>query len=141
MRVRPLPLLLLTVLALGCGDRNVGSVSGRVTLDAKPLANAHVRFQPVGGGTAHAGMGSYGTTDANGDYTLSFMDGKGSGAVVGKHRVRITVGSPGSDASRDDRPRKAVPNPVPDKYNTNSTLEVEVHAGANAGVNFDLTTR
>jgi hypothetical protein len=139
MRLRPRLVLLLTVLAVGCGDRNVGTVSGRVTLDGNPLPNAHVRFQPVGTG-AYAGTGSYGKTDANGEYTLSFMDGKGTGAVVGKHQVRITAVAPGTDASQDDHPRKGG-NLVPEQYNFKSTLEYDVRPGANEGVNFDLKSK
>jgi hypothetical protein len=139
MRMWPLPILLVTGLALGCGNRNAGTVSGRVTLDRKPLENARVTFQPFGG-TAYTGVGSYGTTNANGEYTLSFIDGKGAGAAVGKHQVRITVVSPDND-TKDDRPRRGFVQPVPEKYNFKSTLEADVHPGANENVNFDLTTK
>ena len=46
---------------------------GKVTLDGKPVTNGLVTFTRRCGG-----RGSTGTTDANGQYELAFIDGKGA---------------------------------------------------------------
>jgi len=81
---------LAAVLAAGCGGgSNYARVSGVVTVDGKPYKNAVVAFQPVGGqGNTAPGRGSSAVTDENGRYTLTTDDGQ-TGAVVGKHKVRI----------------------------------------------------
>lgn len=86
-----LPLGLTVVLAFGCGSGKFVPVSGKVTLNGKPLANATVAFQPVGGANPlETGPGSAGRTNENGEYTLT--TGKGAkGAVVGKHQVLISA--------------------------------------------------
>jgi hypothetical protein len=129
MRLRLL-LVCLTGLAVGCGDgRQVGTVSGRVTLDGQPLADARVNFQPVGD-ARNTGIGSFGKTDANGDYSLTLIDEKGQGAIVGTHRVMIKAVPAGKGDPTDDKAR-AGGDRVPPAYNTNSTLTFEVKPGHN----------
>jgi hypothetical protein len=140
MRKQPLPVLLVSLFAVGCGSSSVGEVSGRVTLDTKPLANARITFQPIGGSTTYPGMGSYGNTNANGEYTLSLVDGKGRGAVIGKHRVQIAI-VPSEEDAKDDHPRRGFVDPIPDRYKLNSILRYDVRPGVNENVNFDLTTK
>ncbi len=124
-------LFLVAFLALGCGNSKVASVSGKITLDGKPLANARITFQPMGGNTAYPGGGSFGKTDANGEYTLSFIDGKGAGVIVGNHRVAISCLPEDQKANpADDRPRRTL-DKVPPKYNFDSKLECEVRPGRN----------
>src|SRR5881409_1494611 len=73
----------------GCGEAKYVKVSGVVTLDGQPYKNAVVSFQPISSeGNPNPGRGSTGLTDENGRYTLVTDDGH-TGAVVGKHRVRI----------------------------------------------------
>src|SRR2546423_891968 len=108
----------LSLLA-GCGSTaKVAPVSGAVTLDGKPLANAHLVFQPEAtGGKTNIGVGSYGDTDAGGKYTLRLQDTDQPGAVVGKHRVEIDI-----KVQADDRDPKLRPptKRLPAKYNRNS---------------------
>jgi hypothetical protein len=121
--------LILTCLTLGCNrGPEVGTVSGKVTLNGKGLPNARVNFQPVERGTARPGVGSYGTTDANGDYTLTLLDG-GKGAIVGKHRVEINVVAEERDDA-DDR-RRPPPQTIPPRYNLHSDLTFDVRPGDN----------
>ena len=97
LRFTPLlPLCAICILSLGCGgkDYQVAPVSGQITLDGKPLANADVGFFP----TADAKQPfSFGRTDDHGNYTLRLQatDSETAttteGAVVGEHRVAITV--------------------------------------------------
>jgi hypothetical protein len=74
----------------GCNQNSVAPVSGRVTLDGQPLAGVFVIFEPIQSG-ANPGMGSIGKTDAEGRYAMRQMQPDRPGALVGKHRVRITT--------------------------------------------------
>jgi hypothetical protein len=108
---------------LGCGGGGpqVAPVTGRVTLDGRPLEHADVTFQPDG-----ARRPSVGRTDADGRYELAYKRGQ-PGAIVGEHTVRIYV-SP-----------ELVANPprIPARYDTKSELRVEVQDDENV-FNFDL---
>lgn len=115
----------------GCSDSassNLAPVSGRVTLDGKPLAAALVVFEGSDGRSAN------GITDADGQYTAHFTSTV-VGAPVGKCRVRI-----GTDRAGTAEPaaRKLVER-VPDRYNIASQEFVEVKRGKNR-FDFDLTT-
>ena len=129
---------LLALLAAGCGGDKVAPVSGRVTLDGKPLADAHVGFQPMAeGGKMDAGGGSYAITDADGKYTLRLVESDRAGAVVGKHRVEINIRGQDDDT---DRRGKGIPRPVvPPRYNRDSELTRDVPSGG-AVFDFDLTS-
>ena len=100
--------ILIALLLPGCGgtDYELAPVSGRVTLDGKPLAEAKVSFQPVAGQSdqPNPGPGSYGTTDADGRYTLRTIEPDADGAVVGPHKVRLTGKMPPQDPADDTAP-------------------------------------
>jgi len=125
---------------VGCGSAaKVASVSGTVTLDGKPLPNAHVAFQPVAEGASHnVGQGSVGVTDAAGHYTLNLTDTGESGAAVGKHRVEINL-----KMESDDRDPKLRPPPkkLPERYNRSTELEFDVPASGTDQANFDLKSK
>ena len=135
--------------ASGCGKGpKVVAVSGRVTMNGNPVANAWVLFAPVSENiNTPAGPSSGGRTDADGRYTLALIDAPDTkGAVVGKHTVRIglvdsdAVGP--NDETRDaDDPKalkgKAKKPQLPAKYNDNTTLSFDVSAPTDAA-NFDL---
>jgi hypothetical protein len=134
--------LLVGLSGCGSGPKFV-PVSGTVTLDGKPLANALVAFKPAAlpGKIEAAGPGSMGVTDENGRYVLKviYTDGRTEGAVVGEHRVRISTTdhvSAGGD-STDVAPRQQKER-VPAKYNTNSQLTFTVPPGGTDAANFDL---
>jgi hypothetical protein len=129
-------LLLAVFLALGCGGSRTASVTGKITLDGKPLKNGRVNFQPTGD-TVNTGVGSFGRTDANGVYTLTLIDESTAGAIIGKHRVTISAFDKEPDPN-DDRQR-GPQDRVPRKYNIASELTFDVKPGANTA-NFDLTT-
>lgn len=119
--------LLLCCLAMaicaGCDDGlpPLGRVSGQVTLDSSPLPGADVFFVP------ESGIQSYGRTDEQGRYKLSFVGKKGreAGALLGKHRVMINTLSPQQDIGAPP------PKVIPPRYNTNTTLTAEVKQGTN----------
>jgi hypothetical protein len=115
----------LTPLWSGCNgnDANLGRVSGTVTLDGQPLANALLIFSPT-----HAGAPSAGKTDSSGHYSLIYTADK-TGAEIGEHHVWISTRQ---DADEDsDPPRTAVPEQVPAKYRTGKELKVEIQRGHN----------
>ena len=120
--------LFLLGLVAGCTSGNMGSVSGTVTLDGKPLPNATVEFQPVDGTRP-----SYGVTDENGYYTLSYTHSQ-SGAEVGKHKVKISTGGEDEDEQGN---AIIIPEKVPAKYNYSSELIREVKPGSNT-IDFQL---
>jgi len=129
------------MMVVGCGGSGgkVAPVTGTVTLDGKPLANALVAFQPMATpGKPNAGMGSTGITDANGKYTLKTVDTDRSGAVVAKHSVMITMKPESSDLDVPRPPQKAL---LPAKYNHQSELQFDVQPGGTDAANFDLKSR
>lgn len=127
--------LLLT--AAGCGSGfQVAPVSGRVTLDDKPLVGANIQFQPLTT-TENKGVpgpGSYAKTDNDGRFTLRLIDPDEPGAVVGQHRVNITT------AQFDDQKSDAgaiTGEKVPEHYR-NGVLRFEVPPEGTDNADFKL---
>src|SRR6476620_7608784 len=94
--------LVLSVTALvvltGCSRKaNVVPVSGRVTLDGKPLADVAINFGPITGGLDGA-YAAYAKTDAEGRYTLKLVDGGQRGASVGPNRVTLNESGTGGES-------------------------------------------
>jgi len=114
-------------------------VSGRVTLDKKPVPNATVIFEPVSD-EKDPGPGSQGRTDASGKFTMRLQTADQKGALIGKHIVRITAyeGERGDTSSAPNRVgRKQI---IPKKYNVNSEETFTVPPGGTTEANFDLET-
>jgi hypothetical protein len=112
----------------------IGTVSGVVTFNGKPLPKALVMFIP-----AQAGQSSVGYTDDAGLYQLAYAaNASKPGAVIGAHRVEIRTGGEKLDA--EGKVISESPEILPAKYNLNSTLTANVVAGANT-INFDLKTK
>ena len=130
-----IPLLLL----VGCGQEPhaIAPVSGRVTLNGKPLPNAGVTFSPMpAGAKVDAGPGSAGVTDADGHYTLKLVGKPGKGAVIGKHKVSIIMMD--DDDPNDDRPKRQRRPQLPAKYNGHTTLGCDVSSGGTDKADFEL---
>ena len=110
----------------GCGGDlpKLGTVKGKVTFDGKPLANAGVVFTPIDGGRQSMAM-----TDQDGNYELVYLRDI-PGAKVGQHGVQITAAD-GESAKQE---------PIPPRYNAQTTLRESVHPGANK-INFTLTSK
>ncbi len=139
------PCLLLGLMA-GCGaaittdysSLNLVSVSGVVTLDGAPVANALVVFEADDLTTASD------RTDADGSYTLQF-NSEQAGVTAGRKTVRIsTTGSLGEDVDAgageedpDAAPADAAEEAIPECYNRQSQLIVEV-TGDTRRLDFDL---
>lgn len=130
---RLLSFALLALLAVGCSGSNLpdmGQVSGVVTLDGAPYANAYVVFSPT------QGRPSEGVTDSEGKYKLNYMPGA-PGALLGNHKVSITT-----QYQAPENPDAAPPfvEPLPAKYNIQSTLTATVQPGNNQ-IDFALTRK
>lgn len=140
------PLSLLSLLPsllafTGCGGEHypVAPVSGRVTLDGKPLADARIGFEPRRqGNNPNAGPGSYAKTDADGRYELKTLAGQ-SGAVVNTHDVWIRTHV--APANRSGEIIDSTPERVPAKYNDASILTFEVTPDGTDQANFELDDR
>lgn len=125
----------------GAGDRATAPVSGRITLDAQPLAGGSVNFQPLArAGETSAGRGSFAYCDEEGRYSLETVDGR-EGAIVATHRVRIYGPRKKQDSSIDGgAPGAEHVEIVPAKYNYETTLTFEVTSGGTTDADFDLAT-
>jgi len=133
--------LVAPIVLVGCsGASGKASVSGRVTHNGKPVANAHVSFAPQEAGVKPA----TGITDSNGRYVLGTTS-PGDGAQAAKYQVSIIARGP----DRPPKPGESVTgmpgemmpgDPViPTKYFApdSSGLTFEVKRGSNPA-NFDL---
>jgi hypothetical protein len=126
MKARPcLLVFVLPLLLTGCGTSyKTAPVSGKVTMDGKALGHATVMFVPEAAGQLPS---STALTDGDGHYSLTLnSDGNGNGAVVGKHKVIISLGSRAQ---------------LPDRYNRHSTLECDVPAAGRDDANFELRSK
>jgi hypothetical protein len=145
MMLHRLPVLCaLAACAAGCaagcgGSYPTAPVSGKVTLDGKPLPQAAVTFQPVAEGGHRPGPGSGGFTDAEGRYTLKIIGQETRGAVVGKHRVLISMVPPETDPTNDKQKRY---KQLPAKYSGKDTkLDFQVPAAGTDAADFELKSK
>jgi hypothetical protein len=123
--ILPICFVLPVLSFAGCGETGpeLAPVTGRITLDGKPLEKADILFQPDGSKPPSAGR-----TDADGRYQLAYKRGV-MGGTVGSNTVQITI-SPDVVAN---------PPNIPARYNTETELTSEVKSDQNQ-FNFDLTT-
>lgn len=68
----------------------LAEVTGQVTLDGQPAANAQIQFIPEASTPQQAGAPSLAVTGPDGKYEAMYQDGV-PGAIPGKHLVRIRV--------------------------------------------------
>jgi hypothetical protein len=110
------------LLLAGCGDNTMGTVSGTVSFDGTPLKTGAIQFVPVDGNTATAGAvitnGTYSAQVPVGQKTVIINGAK----VVGKKKLYDAPQSPTMDV---------VEELLPAKYNTKTTLTLDVKPGAN----------
>jgi hypothetical protein len=107
--LRPISLTLIVAACLlsssGCGSsERVVSVSGTVTHNGKPISGLVVSFVPDG--VTETGVSS-GETDENGKYSLKVAKSGSSGAVVGKHKVWVSLPREApTDVDKEERAKK-----------------------------------
>jgi hypothetical protein len=108
----------------GCGGSNspdlAEDVTGRVTLNGRPVQEAIVVFEPQNG------RPSTGVTDAEGNFSLNFSP-TDKGAIPGQHTVRISK----MDGEAGDEL-------IPVKYNASSALTENVTKDGSNTFVFDL---
>lgn len=141
--------VLAVTAATGCGDGGppLVPVSGRVTLDGKPLAFKSVRFIPQPG---TPGTGAGANTAANGTYTLiavrpgATRDVKG--VPPGAYRVVVTepmfpIAAPKEEPDGPPAPAIGLPesNPrkrpvIPSHYTNPETTKLRVEVPREGGV-------
>lgn len=126
--------VLLMVLMAGCGANETGPdrsiTSGKVSYKGKPVAAGQIRFIPVSGPTAQGSI-------TNGAYLI---DQRG-GVPLGKCKVElesheetgkeVAIGAGG-------KTQKETVQVLASKYNTATTLTVEITKGKPNVHNFDL---
>lgn len=127
---------LLLASVIGCGGGDAGparaAVEGVVTLDGQKLAAGVVKFIPTATGK-NVGPAVLATVK-EGAFQLS----RSEGPVVGKHRVEIeSTGHYGFEIDdeaayaksfQEKKGQALPPNPIPEIYNSKSTLTEEVKA-------------
>ena len=125
-------LLLPLLLALGCADEaNEGVVSGTVVVDGQPAKTGAMTYIPVDGKSTTAGA--------------VIEDGKYTARVpVGTMKVRIHVPKVVGQKKLYDTPdspmKDIMVESLPPKYNTQTTLEIDVQPGENVK-NYELSTK
>jgi hypothetical protein len=135
--------IVLAAAAVGGCEPTVtrSEVSGRVTLDSKPLAGVTVAFFPQTKGVNPRLVGR-GTTDSAGRYSLSDPEGI-TGAVVGTNRVVVL---PPKSPRSSGEPASGTPSPgrqIPVRYCSPrlSPLVVTVQAGGVQTIDVALTSK
>jgi len=130
------------ILIVGCGEgENLDrmAVSGKVTLDGKPLARGSIQFAPKDGDSRGAAHGEV----LDGSYSIPAATGPTPGAFV----VTILPSEEsGSDATTADVSSDMPGDPPPDAlgeptvlYKPTSPMEATVAAGADNAFDFGLS--
>ena len=133
-------MVLVLGVSAGCGGSpsadyaslGLVDISGTVTLDGQPLANAAVQFIDTDE-TFCTGI-----TDSSGRYTL-MLDSRKSGIIPGDKTVRITSRVPAEEGAAEEDPdaKPTETEKVPACYNSNSKLQVKV-TQSDSAMDFDL---
>ena len=117
-------------------------VTGVITYNGEPLADATVKFLP----TDATGSQSYGKTNEKGEYKLQTLLGAAdAGTTPGEYKVTvdcITTVETGNmiEENGEEKPETVAESLIPAKYNNAETsgLTATVKPGDNT-INFDLT--
>jgi len=154
-------LLTLVLAAAGCGGKyQPVPVSGRVTLNDKPVEGATVTFVAVG--DAREGRPAHGVTDKDGLFRLSTL-GTEDGALRWEYKVVIHKfvptnpnlkipqfpKTPEGRADRDDfmyrnfaaKGIQPFKNALPARYGDTATTPLTCKVTGKTEVNFDLTSK
>jgi hypothetical protein len=122
-------LLLLVGTVTGCGSGGKARVSGKVTVNGKPVTAGLISFTPVASGQKEPGKPAAGEVQQDGSFTLG-TESKADGAVPGKHTVRYTPPTMSYPEGKTPRPGEAPPRSGFEGLMPKSQ-DVEVKLGAN----------
>ena len=135
---------------VGCGN-GLTAITGKVTMDGKPLPNAIVTFFPANGGSSATGK-----TDDTGTYKLIGV--LGEGLTPGSYKVAVTtaqttvaessdidMNSPeylamSSGVGMESVKTSAPKEPIPAKYNSSTELVKEITTGTSQ-IDLALTSK
>lgn len=120
----------------GCGSTDrpeLGSVTGTVTMDGQPLPNVWVMFNPTTGGRT-----SIARTNEQGEYKMMYLEGT-PGVNIGSHQVVIVTYNEDEVEEMRANTGSPVKDPIPAKYNTQTTLTAEVTDGKHV-IDFPLSS-
>jgi hypothetical protein len=131
-RLRCVVAIFLFALA-GCSSKLAADVSGKVTLDGKPIGPGDVVFTPAG----QSNNAATGTVENDGSYYLK--TGRTTGLAPGKYQVSLSVREPPANFHPGDRPPPGRLL-IPDRYQlpSSSGLEFDIQPGHN---NVDLVLK
>jgi hypothetical protein len=122
----------LAALLTGCSENKTAMVTGTVTVDGQDVEKGSISLIPADGKGSTSGGDI-----ANGKYTVS-------GASVGQMKVQIRVPKVTGKKKMYDTPdspyRETYGEVLPEKYNDNTDLRLEVKPGKNEK-NWELTTK
>jgi hypothetical protein len=119
----------------GCGKSGPKGVpvSGRVTLDKRPVVGAWVTFSPMEKTADQPDLEGTGQTDNDGKYSLKGnKDPNRVGVPAGTYRVHISL------IDRESKTGKM--QQLPAVYNTSSKLTFPVPDEGSTAANFDLSS-
>ena len=124
-------MLLAAILIAGCSKSNLGVVTGTISVDGTPAKSGSIAFFPLNRKSSTAGSeivdGLYAAKVALGVAKVEIRVPK----VVGKKKLYDKPDSPMKEVLSESLPRK---------YNDETELKLDVHAGENVQ-NYELATR
>jgi hypothetical protein len=129
--------LALALVAAGCGQGGDAlprePVSGKVTLDGRPLDSGEITFVPTSG-TGPAVGGKI----QDGSYSIPRADGP----IPGPHRVSIYSAKPTGKKIKDETDSNVLyderAETIPERYNARSDLKAEIRAGERNRFDYEL---
>ncbi|TWT57200.1 hypothetical protein KOR42_05580 [Thalassoglobus neptunius] len=127
--------------AVGCGGQSdrpeMATVSGKLTLDGKPLPGYIVTFQPSTGRPSVSNM----PTNAEGQFELWYTY-KDKGAKVDKHKVTLAYSPTSDDEAMAAQSGNVTGNPkaIAEKYGTVAVTPLEFEVSDNTTeANIDIS--
>lgn len=127
--------LFVLTLLIGCGSQGAPCwVSGQVIFDGQPIPDGNLRMDPIEGTLGPGGSSAI----KDGKYSIP----QASGMLAGKYRVRGSATRATGRMIRVEtldggaREREEIRQYIPDRYNQNSDVVIELAPGENT-YNFD----
>ena len=130
--------VLLPILASGCGGEKLVRVTGTATRHGKPVPNLVINFTP------EKGLRSFALTDQDGRFNMVYTNGQ-EGVVLGTHKVWVQLHTAGSKEDKEQQKRLAIQKSDPEimqilrKYGNGETtpLVVQVKDDQEMDLNLD----